>query len=334
MTDPAVGVPPPLPDKPVRLMDQFRAWMRRKNYRYKTEQTYVHWVVRYIRFHKMRHPREMSSPEIEAFLDHLALRRHCSVSTQRIALNALNCFYRKFLEIDFPDLRFRHARKGARVPVVFSASEAEQVIAALEDPWRLMAEIMYGSGLRVIEMLRLRIKDIDFDQSQIVVREGKGNKDRITVLPEALKVRIKTQIDLARFYFSQDQQNGIGPAWMPNALARKYPGAASQLGWQFIFPSREPALDPQTGVIRRHHHHPDSIRKHIKRAAVSCGITKLCGPHTFRHSFATRLLESGYDIRTVQELLGHADVSTTQRYLHVLNRGGLGVISPVDRAGR
>src|SRR5690606_9256739 len=152
--EPAVGVPPPVPEKPVRLMDQFRAWMRRKNYRYKTEQTYVHWVVRYIRFHKMRHPREMSTPEIEAFLDHLALRRHCSVSTQRIALNALNCFYRKFLEIDFPDLRFRHARKGARVPVVFSASEAEQVIAALEDPWRLMAEIMYGAGLRVIEMLR------------------------------------------------------------------------------------------------------------------------------------------------------------------------------------
>ena len=305
--------------------------MRRQNYRYKTEQTYVHWVARFIRFHRMRHPSEMSTKEIEEFLEDLALKRHCSVSTQRIALNALNCFYRKFLGVDFPALKFRHARKGPRVPVVFSAHEASRVIAELEDPWRLMAEIMYGSGLRVIEMLRLRIKDLDFDQSQIIVREGKGNKDRITVLPESLIGRLHTQVDLAKFYYQQDRENNIGPAWMPNALARKYPGAASHLGWQFIFPSREPARDPQTGIIRRHHHHPDSIRRQIKVAVNKCGIAKLCGPHTFRHSFATRLLESGYDIRTVQELLGHADVSTTQRYLHVLNRGGLGVISPVDR---
>lgn len=331
MTESGVGIPLAIPDKPVRLMDQFRAWMRRKNYRYKTEQTYVHWVVRYIRFHKMRHPREMGSSEIEQFLDHLTLRRQCSVGTQRIALNALNCFYRKFLEIDFPKLNFRHAKKGPRVPVVFSPEEARQIIAQLSDPWQLMAELMYGSGLRVIEMLRLRIKDIDFDQGQIIVREGKGNKDRVTVLPAKLTERLYTQINLAKFYYEQDRQNGIGPAWMPNALARKYPGAASQLGWQFIFPSREPALDPQTGIIRRHHHHPDSIRRQIKIAATTCGITKLCGPHTFRHSFATRLLEAGYDIRTVQELLGHSDVSTTQRYLHVMNRGGLGVISPVDR---
>lgn len=217
------------------------------------------------------------------------------------------------------------------MPVVFSSHEAADVLAHLQDPWRLMAELMYGSGLRVIEMLRLRIKDLDFDQGLIVVREGKGNKDRVTMLPTSLVERLETQVSLASFYYRQDQLNGVGPAWMPHALARKYPGAASQLGWQFIFPSREPALDPQTGIIRRHHHHPDSIRRQVKRAVAASGITKVCGPHTFRHSFATRLLESGYDIRTVQELLGHSDVSTTQRYLHVLNRGGVGVISPVDR---
>lgn len=330
MRDAGIGIPLAIPEKPVRLMDQFRAWMRLKNFRYRTEQTYVHWVVRYIRFHKMCHPCDMGARKIEQFLDHLTLRRHCSVGTQRIALNALNCFYRKFLDIDFPRLDFRHAKKGPGVPVVFSPEEARQVIGQLSDPWRLMAEIMYGAGLRVIEMLRLRIKDIDFGQGLIIVREGKGNKDRTTILPVTLAERLQTQINLAKFYHERDRQNGIGPAWMPNALARKYPGAASQLGWQFIFPSREPTLDPQTGIIRRHHYHPDSIRRQIKLAATVCGITKSCGPHTFRHSFATRLLEAGYDIRTVQELLGHSDAGTTQRYLHVMNRAGLGVISPVD----
>jgi integron integrase len=269
--------------------------MRRNNYRYATEQTYVHWVI---------------------------------------ALNALNCFYRKFLQIDFEPLSFRNARRPVRVPVVFSDREARLIIDKLEDPWRLMAELMYGAGLRVSEMLRLRIKDIDFDQHIIIVREGKGRKDRVTMLPALLEERIYTQIQLAKHYYQRDRANGVGPAWMPHALARKYPGAASQLGWQFIFPSREPARDPQTGIIRRHHHHPDSIRKHIKAAAIANDINKLCGPHTFRHSFATQLLESGYDIRTVQELLGHVDVSTTQRYLHVINRGGVGVVSPIDRQRR
>ena len=326
-------IPSALPAKPPRLMDQFRTWMRAQHYRYTTEQTYVHWVLAYIRFHDRRHPREMGAPEIEAFLTHLSARRGCSPATQKIALNALNCFYRKFLKIDYPDLAFRKSAKLPRVPVVFTDAEARALILQLQDPYRLMAEIMYGGGLRVSEMLRLRIKDIDFGQRQIIVREGKGGRDRVTMLPDALCERIRVQIHIAEKYYEMDRKQGIGPAWMPYALARKYSGEASQLGWQFIFPSKEPAVDPQTGIIRRHHHHPDTIRKQIKVARQHCGITKLCGPHTFRHSFATRLLEAGYDIRTVQELLGHADVSTTQRYLHVMNRGGVGVISPVDRPG-
>ena len=332
MKSPARDIPVPVPEKPVRLMDQFRAWLRANHYRYSTEQTYIHWVVAYIRFHQRRHPREMGRNEIEAFLTHLSVRRNCSIGTQRIALNALNCFYRKFMKIDFDPLSFRPARRFPRVPVVFTDQEARAIIGRLDDPWRLMAELMYGSGLRVSEALRLRIKDLEFEQGVLVVRDGKGGRDRVTMLPRSLEERLRLQVQLAKDYYQQDQNNGVGPAWMPQALARKYPGAASQLAWQFIFPSREPAVDPQTGIIRRHHHHPDSIRKNIKKAVVELGITKVCGPHTFRHSFATRLLEAGYDIRTVQELLGHSDVSTTQRYLHVLNRGGVGVISPVDRA--
>ncbi|WP_372653042.1 integron integrase [Alcanivorax borkumensis] len=331
MSNRTTDIPVSIPDTPVRLLDQFRAWLRTNHYRYQTERTYVHWVVTYIRYHDRRHPREMSSPEIQAFLTHLATQRHCSPATQKIALNALNCFYRKFLKIEFPALNFRQSRKSRRPPVVFTDEEARIIIKQLKDPFKLMAELMYGSGLRVSEALRLRIKDMDFGQGQLIVREGKGNKDRVTVLPGQLHGRLKLQIDLATSYYKQDRENGVGPAWMPYALARKYSGQASQLGWQFIFPSREPARDPQTGIIRRHHHHPDTIRKQIKHAAQKVGIVKLCGPHTFRHSFATRLLESGYDIRTVQELLGHSDVSTTERYLHVLNRGGLGVISPLDR---
>ncbi len=331
MTNRADDIPKALPERPTRLMDQFRAWMRSRHYSYRTEQSYVHWVVAFIRFHKRRHPREMGAHHIEAFLNHLSVNRRCSIGTQKIALNAINCLYRKFLQIDYGQLSYRGSRRQPRVPVVFSEAEALAIIERLADPFKLMAELMYGAGLRVSEVLRLRIKDLDFDQGQLVVREGKGRRDRITMLPRSLQERLRAQVLLARWYYQRDQQSGVGPAWMPYGLARKYPGQASQLGWQFIFPSKEPATDPQTGIVRRHHHHPDTIRKYVKRAAVDAGITKLCGPHTFRHSFATRLLEAGYDIRTVQELLGHSDVSTTQRYLHVLNRGGVGVISPVDR---
>lgn len=239
-------IPRPLPEKPVKLMDQFRFWLRKNQYSYRTEQTYVHWVIKYIRYHKMRHPSTMRAREIEAFLSHLAVQRHCSPSTQKIALNALNCFYRRFLQQDYGELNFRQSKRKPRIPAVFSEQEAQAVIALLPEPSQLT-------------------------------------------------------------------------------------GAGSQRIWQFIFPSKEPATDPQTGIVRRHHYHQDTVRKHVKQAASEAGIAKLCGPHTFRHSFATHLLEKGYDIRTVQELLGHSDVSTTERYLHVMNRGGLGVISPLDR---
>lgn len=324
-------IPVHIPTRPTRLLDRFRAWMRRNHYRYPTEQTYVHWVKKYIRFHNKRHPKEMGAREIEQFLEWLATQRFCSPATQKIALNALNCFYFKFMEIDFGTLNFRRPSRSPRIPVVFSHAEATAVIEALNEPVRLVAELMYGAGLRVSEALRLRIKDIDFGQGQIIVREGKGSKDRVTMLPKATEARLHKQIAIAERLFPLDRERGIGPAWMPYGLSRKYPGAGSRLGWQFIFPSDEPAVDPQTGIVRRHHYHPDRIRKNIKKAAVQCGIRKKCGPHTFRHSFATRLLEAGYDIRTVQELLGHTNVSTTQRYLHVMKRGGVGVVSPVDR---
>lgn len=326
-------VPRKLPARPVRLLDQFRAWMRTRHYRYPTEQTYVHWVRKYIRFHHLRHPLKMGASEVEAFLSCLATQRFCSPATQKIALNALNCFYSKFLGEDIGELSFHRPTRPPRIPVVFTDAEARAIIDELGEPIKLVAEIMYGAGLRVSEALRLRIKDIDFGQGQIIVREGKGAKDRVTMLPRATEERLLRHVREAEHLFHLDRERDIGPAWMPHALARKYPGAGSQLPWQFIFPSIEPALDPQTGIIRRHHYHPDRVRKNVKQAVERCGIHKKCGPHTFRHSFATRLLEAGYDIRTVQELLGHANVSTTQRYLHVMNRGGVGVVSPVDRTG-
>lgn len=324
-------VPRKLPARPVRLMDRFRVWMRTRQYRYPTECTYVHWVKQYIRYHGMRHPSEMGAREIEAFLSWLATQRLCSPATQKVALNALNCFYAKFLEIDYGKVFFRRPSRRPRVPVVFTHAEATAIIESLREPVRLIAELMYGSGLRVSEALRLRIKDIDFGHGQIVVREGKGDKDRVTMLPRTTEERLHRHIEAAEKLFELDRARGIGPAWIPHGLARKYHGAGSQRMWQFIFPSADPAQDPQTGIIRRHHYHPSRVRKNMKKAVEDCGIRKHCGPHTFRHSFATRLLEAGYDIRTVQELLGHADVSTTQRYLHVMNRGGVGVVSPVDR---
>ena len=324
-------IPRALPEKPVKLMDQFRFWLRKNQYSYRTEQTYVHWVIKYIRYHKMRHPSTMSAREIEAFLSHLAVQRYCSPSTQKIALNALNCFYRRFLQQDYGELNFRQSKRKPRIPAVFSEQQAQAVIALLPEPSQLICELLYGAGLRMSEALRIRIKDLDFDRMIITVHQGKGDRDRRTLLPKSCEARLRQQISVTTNLYEMDQKNGIGPAWMPHALSRKYPGAGSQRIWQFIFPSKEPATDPQTGIVRRHHYHQDTVRKHVKQAASEAGIAKLCGPHTFRHSFATHLLEKGYDIRTVQELLGHSDVSTTERYLHVMNRGGLGVISPLDR---
>lgn len=322
--------PQPLPKRPVRLMDQFRTFLRQRNYRYATEKTYVFWVLQYIRFHEKRHPDQMGALEVEQFLNYLAVDRCCTDSTQKVALNSLVCFYGKFRGRPLGQLNLRFGRRFKRPPSVFSHDEAMAIINQLHDPVRLITEVMYGSGLRISEALRLRVKDIDFSMKQLVVREGKGKRDRVTVLPAGLEDRLREQILLAEKLFTQDRERGVGPAWMPYALGRKYPHAGYKLAWQFIFPGDRPAMDPQTDILRRHHLYPDRVRRAIKKAMAVAGIHKHAGPHTFRHSFATRMLEHGYDIRTVQELLGHSDVSTTERYLHVLNRGGLGVISPLD----
>ena len=324
-------IPRQLPAKPVRLLDQFRFYLRQNNYRYATEKTYVHWVTQYIRFHGKRHPDEMGPAEVEAFLNHLSVNRSCTDSTQKVALNSLACFYNKFRQRELGALNLRFGRRFKRPPSVFSHQEAITIIDQLDDPLRLICQLMYGSGLRISEALRLRVKDLDFSMQQLIVREGKGKRDRVTVLPKGLEERLNCQIALAASLHDQDRANGIGPVWMPYALGRKFPNAGYSFKWQFIFPGDKPAVDPQTGIVRRHHVHPDRVRRAVRGAMESAGIHKHAGPHTFRHSFATRMLEQGYDIRTVQELLGHSDVSTTERYLPVMNRGGLGVISPLDR---
>ncbi|MGJ3255020.1 MAG: phage integrase N-terminal SAM-like domain-containing protein [Alcanivorax sp.] len=259
-------IPRPVPEKPVRLMDQFRFWLRQNQYSYRTEQTYVHWVIKYIRFNQLRHPSKMGAKEIQSFLSYLSVQRYCSPSTQKTALNALNCFCRRFLGMDYGELNFRQSKRKPRIPAVFSQQEAESVIALLPEPSQLICELLYGSGLRISEALRIRIKDLDFDRMIITIHQGKGGKDRRTLLPKSCESRLRLQIAIASNLYEMDRKNGIGPAWMPHALSRKYPGAGSQKIWQFIFPSKDPARDPQTGIIRRHHYHQDNVRKHVKLA--------------------------------------------------------------------
>ncbi len=323
-------IPVSIPAKPQRFIDQFRFFIRSRNYKYTTEQTYVKWVLHFIRFHDRVHPETLGVTEVEQFLDYLAVERNVSKGTQAVALNALVFLYREFLEADLGDINFQHSRRETRIPTVFSHQEANQVIGLLNEPYKLMSQLMYGSGLRVSECIRLRVKDIDFKMNQITVHEGKGGKDRVTVLPETLLIDLHKQIERVEATLALDQLNGVGPVWMPHALARKYPSEGKRLPWQFLFPATRPALDPREDVMRRHHVHRAVIRKNVTNAVREAGIPKQASCHTFRHSFATRLLERGYDIRTVQELLGHTNVETTQRYTHVLNRGGLGVFSPID----
>lgn len=320
----------PMSAKPVRFMDQFVAYMRTRNLRYATEKTYRHWVAAFIRFHNMQHPNDMGEIEIEAFLNHLVLARGVSQGTQKVALNALVCLYKGFLERENLELNFAYSIKYERVPVVFSHDEALSVIALLRPPHQLITQLMYGSGLRISEALRLRVKDLDLARQELTVREGKGRKDRITVLPASLHEALSLQVDQVKATLAIDRQNNVGPVWMPDALNRKYPKEGYLLPWQFLFPSTRVAIDPRANVYRRHHLYKSSVGRAVKKAIRAAGITKHASSHTFRHSFATRLLEKGYDIRTVQDLLGHSDVSTTERYLHVLNRGGRGVVSPID----
>jgi integron integrase len=324
-------VPVQVPANSTKLVDRLRLFMRGRHLAWSTERAYVHWVTRFIRFHKNRHPEEMGATEIEQYLTHLAVQELAAPATQGIALNALVFLYREFLEQPTGKLHYEPASIKRRLPVVFSHSEATAVIEGLQGSYWLMAMLMYGCGLRVMECVRLRIKDVDFGMHQIIVRDGKGGKDRRTILPTRLVEPLHKQIVKVLHLHEQDLRDGVGEVWMPYALTRKYPKTASEPGWQYMFPAAHISVDPRGGVLRRHHAHTRSIQKAVKKSLHDQGITKQASCHTFRHSFATRLLESGYDIRTIQELLGHSDVATTEIYTHVLNRGPGGVLSPLDR---
>jgi integron integrase len=320
-----------LPNRPVRFLDQFREFIRARNLAYKTEKTYCLWVKRFIRYHRMKHPSEMGAGHVEQYLHHLAVVEKVSVGTQKVALNALAFLYNQFFNTPLGQIKITKARQSRRIPVVFSHKEATSIIESLSSPWQLIAKIMYGSGLRTSEAIGLRVKDIDFDQQVIVVRFGKGGKDRRTILPESCIERLHEQIVTVRRDHKVDLTNDVGEVYMPESLSRKYPSAAKSLAWQYLFPSSRLARDPRSGVTRRHHVYDRSLQRNVKQAIERCGIAKHANCHTFRHSFATRLLEQGNDIRTVQELLGHASVETTEIYTHVLNKGVLGVKSPMDR---
>ena len=320
-----------LVQKAPRLLDQVRRAIRVRHYSLRTEQAYVHWIRAFILHHQKRHPREMGPEEIQDFLSHLAVERSVAPATQNQALNALVFLYRHVLERE-PGLfdAFTRAKTRERLPVVLTPGEVDQILRHLAPPWRLMTLLLYGSGLRVMECLRLRIKDIDFGYGQLVVRCGKGAKDRVTVLPENAVDSLKKQFAASRALHEEDRRRSVPGVELPGALDRKYPSAASEWGWFWVFPAPGLSTDPRSGVVRRHHVHPTLLQRAVRSAASLTSIAKPVTPHTFRHSFATHLLERGYDIRTVQELLGHKEVSTTMIYTHVLNRPGMAVRSPAD----
>jgi integron integrase len=318
-----------------RLLDQVRGKIRLKHYSLRTEQTYVDWIKRFIRHFGKRHPRDLGAAEVEAFLTHLAVVGRVAASTQNQAKSALLFLYREVLGTQLPWLdNVQQAKAPKRLPVVLTRDEVEAVLGRLEGMHRLIAGLLYGSGMRLMECLRLRAKDIDFSRGEILVRDGKGFKDRVTMLPAAVVPALRVQMARARALHTADLAGGGGDVSLPYALARKYPGAGREWGWQFVFPSEGLSTDPREGRVRRHHLQDQAVQRAMKQAVRDAGIVKPATPHTLRHSFATHLLEGGYDIRTVQELLGHSDVSTTMIYTHVLNKGGRGVTSPLDGLGR
>ena len=314
-------------------LDQVRELIRIRHYSIRTEQAYVQWIRRFILFHGKRHPRDMGAPELTAFLSDLALQRNVAASTQNQALHAILFLYRDVLKIDLPWLgEVQRAKRPQRLPVVFTREEVRALMAQLEGTMWLMAMLTYGSGLRLLECLRLRVKDVDFHYKQLVVRDAKGQKDRVTMLPNSLIDPLRTHLARVRGLHETDLREGFGRVYLPGALAAKYPSADREWGWQYVFPSSRRSIDPRSGSDQRHHAHEDALQRAVKQAIRKANIVKPGSVHTLRHSFATHLLESGYDIRIVQELLGHADVKTTMIYTHVLNRGGRGVVSPVDLA--
>jgi integron integrase len=319
------------PNQP-RFLDRVRREIRLRHYAIRTEESYVDWIRRFIIFNDKRHPSEMGASEVTAFLTHLAVDRHVAPATQAQAKSAILFLYRVVLNSQLPWLDEIVAAKGApRLPVVLTVHEVRALLEQLNGSVGLICALLYGTGMRLLEGLRLRVKDVEFVRREVLVRHGKGGKDRLTVLPENLILPLQQQIARARALHQRDLLEGFGSVWLPGALDVKYPNTPKQWGWQWVFPSAKRSTDPRTGKIHRHHLNEASVQKAMSLAAKRMGMVKPCSPHILRHSFATHLLQAGYDIRTVQELLGHSDVSTTMIYTHVLNRGGRGVRSPLDQ---
>lgn len=330
----ADSTPVKAPDavSPPKLLDQVRARIRVKHYSIRTESQYVQWIKRYIYFHGKRHPRDLGAPEVEAFLSDLAVTGGVSASTQNQALSALLFLYREVLEVQLPWLdNVTRAKPSQRLPVVLTPAEVRAVLDRMDGVYGLMARLLYGTGMRLMEGVRLRVKDVDFGRNEILIRDGKGAKDRVTMLPAALAGPLADHLARRRVIYEDDLRDGKAAVWLPDALAKKYPNAPTEWGWQFVFCSGSHSTDPRSGAVRRHHVDEKLLQRAMKKAVTVARLTKPATPHTLRHSFATHLLEGGSDIRTVQELLGHSDVSTTMIYTHVLNKGGRGVTSPLDR---
>lgn len=314
-----------------KLLDQVRTLLRARHYSRRTEDTYVDWIRRFVHFHGLRHPRDLGRAEVEAFLTHLAVERNVAASTQNQARAALLFLFREVLGLPTEEPWDVVAAKApGRLPTVLTKAEVRALLAQLSGVDRLMAELLYGSGLRLMECIRLRVKDVDFAQRQVLVRDGKGAEDRVTMLPAGVVPALRQHLARVRAIHRQDLSDGFGAVYLPFALERKYPNAAREWAWQYVFPADRISPDPRSGIHRRHHRDESTLQKAVRAAVRAAGIAKHASCHTLRHSFATHLLENGYDIRTVQELLGHKDVATTMIYTHVLNRGAMGVRSPLD----
>jgi integron integrase len=323
-------IPVPIRRTNPRFIDHLRACMRNRKLSYSTEKTYVYWAKTFIRTNQMRNPKDLGTKEVDIFLTWLAVERQVSPGTQAIALNALVFLFHKFLGRDLGQLAYTRSKPKRRLPQVLSHREAMKIINLMSGQTKLMVQILYGAGLRQAECCSLRIKDVDVSMNELIVRSGKGNKDRRTLLPQVLLPNLRTQINRVKLLHEKDLANGFGEVYLPGALGRKYPGRAREFSWQYLFPSKRIGVDPRTSQTRRHHIHPTTVQKALRRALQESKIFKPVTCHTFRHSFATQLLKKGYDLRTIQELLGHSDITTTEIYTHVLNKGGHGVISPID----
>lgn len=323
------------PAQPKKLLDQVRDKIRFKHYSLSTENIYLSWIKQFILYHGKRHPVDLGAAEVELFLTYLATQRHVSSSTQNQALSAILFLYKEVLGLTLPWLdSFERSKKPRRLPVVLTVFETQKLLqetGTAPAPIGLIIRLLYGTGMRLMEALRLRVKDVELTRKEIIVRDGKGGKDRVTMLPDSLVDAMRSQLTVRREWHERDLALNKVDVWLPDALAVKYPNAAKEWGWQYVFAAKNYSIDPRSKSERRHHVEEKQIQRYVKKAALAAGIAKPTSPHTLRHSFATHLLEGGYDIRTVQELLGHSDVATTMIYTHVLNKGGKGVISPLDR---